>query len=88
MLLQLSEATVGVATNQETPSPATILTWMDGTVWFSTDIPNGINDLGNGTIIYSVQSSEWVPEVIVFRDWLSRLSGRLDCAKCWFRQQV
>ena len=27
---------------------ATILTWMDGTVWFSTDIPYGINDLGNG----------------------------------------
>ena len=38
MLLQLSEATVGVATNQETPSSAMILTWMDRTVWFSNDI--------------------------------------------------
>ena len=27
-----------------------------------------------------------VPE-IVFKDWLSRLSGRLDCAKCCLRQQ-
>ena len=84
---------MGVAISQETPSPATILTWMDGVVWFSTDIPYGTNDLGNGTIpqcIYSAQSSdhEWIPEVIVFRDWLSRLSGRLDCAKWWFRQQV
>ena len=48
--------------------PAMILLWT-----VSTDIPYGINDLGTGTIlqcIYSIQSSEWVPE-IVFRDWLS-----------------
>ena len=58
MLPRLSEAAVGVATNQETPSPAMILTWVDRTAWFSTDISYGICDLGNGTIlqcIYSVQ---------------------------------
>ena len=33
---------------------ATILTWMDGTVWFSTDIPYGINDLGNGTVLQCI----------------------------------
>ena len=82
---------MGVATNQETPSPARILTWMDGTIWLSPDISYGINNLSNVTIlqcIWSVQSSEWVPEIVVFGDWLSRLSGRLDCAKCWLRQQV
>ena len=78
---------MGVATNQETPSPARILTWMDGTIWLSTDIPYGVN-VTILQCISSVQSSEWVPEIVVFRDWLSRLSGRLDCAKCWLRQQV
>ena len=50
MLPQLSDATVGVATNQETPSPAMVLTWIDGTVWLSTNILHGINDLGNFTV--------------------------------------
>ena len=34
MMPPLSKAVVGVATNQETPSPAMILIWMDETVWF------------------------------------------------------
>ena len=73
MMPPLSEAVVGVVSNQETRSPAMIFNLDGRDCLVSTDIPYGINDLGTGTIlqcIYSIQSSEWVPKV-VFRDWLS-----------------
>ena len=56
ILLQLSEMTVGVATNQETP-PFIFLAWVNGAVLSSTDIPYGIHYLVNVTILPHIKSS-------------------------------
>ena len=48
---------MGVATNQETLSPARFLTWMNEPLLLSTDIPYGIHYLGSVTIVPCIKSS-------------------------------
>ena len=47
MFPQLGEATVDVAYEPEDSFPARLPIWMDETIWLSTGIPCGINDIDN-----------------------------------------